>query len=341
MKTFFKHGLNWILGLGVVGLLAWQGWAAAGANAWARQAAGALAGQSQGKLAAAPFGQPRAAAWLALEGLQQGGCSRALGLLGAEGERVSDLIYGQIAAECGEAERAARYWERGGGINQLIVAGWKAYFQRKYALSEIYFRTAWILTPEKAATGLIESLVREKKDYELVFYFLDQVLAKYPESPNRLEWLNNKGWYLLEIKRYYEAREVFEEALKIAPKDIWLLIGLGRADLGLGSNDKALERSHEVIRLFPDISNGYELLGDVFLAQGRYSDALKIYQYSIRKGANSVWIWLKCSDAALQAGEKHKAIQYYKEVIERFSEQLDAETIERLKEKIEKFEKGG
>ena len=63
------------------------------------------------------------------------------------------------------------------------------------------------------------------------------------------------GWAALEARAYDKAKPQFEAALKLVPDRQPALVGLGRAELGLGDNAKATEAFQRVFDKYPDRKN--------------------------------------------------------------------------------------
>ncbi len=79
----------------------------------------------------------------------------------------------------------------------------------------------------------------------------------------------------------------FEKMLSIAPKSLVAQIILTQFDLKANNHEQALERAKNIVKTHPNVSDGYDTLGDVYIAMAKPDQAIKQYKKSINLKFNT------------------------------------------------------
>jgi tetratricopeptide (TPR) repeat protein len=98
-------------------------------------------------------------------------------------------------------------------------------------------------------------------------------------------------------QEFDQARELYEEAEKLARRDPQILCELARIDLQQGANDEAVKRLRQVVRRQSENAEAHLLLGDAYLAQNRLDVAAAEYDTASKLAAEG-------SPVALEAQRK-------------------------------------
>lgn len=103
----------------------------------------------------------------------------------------------------------------------------------------------------------------------------------FNEQPFELN--QNRGASLLILKRYPEALESLNKALKVKPNSAIALANRGSAYCELKQYREALNDSLEAIRYDSRISGAYNTIGDCYLKSGQYKYAIQYLDQTIKR----------------------------------------------------------
>ncbi len=113
-------------------------------------------------------------------------------------------------------------------------------------------------------------------------------------NPDYLEALQGKSDALLALKRYSEALNTYEKAIQINPDSAWSAwLGRGQALDKLGKNQEALESFDRVLSLNPAASQAWQGKADIYLELQQYSAAQKALDKLLTFQQNDAKIWYK------------------------------------------------
>ena len=87
---------------------------------------------------------------------------------------------------------------------------------------------------------------QDQKDYDLAVKLAKMIMISQPRS--RSLALRKTANMLYEQKRYQEARDLFEKALKLREDQTWAQIGRARCMAEMGANDQAIQAFQEIIQ---------------------------------------------------------------------------------------------
>jgi Flp pilus assembly protein TadD len=94
------------------------------------------------------------------------------------------------------------------------------------------------------------------------------------------------GDTLCELDRCYEARNVFEEAVRLAPDDPYLIADVGMTYYASGEHAEAEDKFKTAIRLKPDESMFYGLLGSALFFQRKHVEAELAFKKAVQLKPN-------------------------------------------------------
>lgn len=93
---------------------------------------------------------------------------------------------------------------------------------------------------------------------------------------------NAAAWRALEQRRYAEALNLFEAAVRQAPRDASLRFGAGVANLMTGKNAEARRWFDATLDLDPGMTDAAVLLGQALYREGLLTEAIRTYETALR-----------------------------------------------------------
>ncbi len=244
------------------------------------------------------------------------------------------------------AEKAVRAESRGFGFQYLM--GWIAFARRDWAASAAYLERAVEAKPDSWPAYVHRCLaLAELGEVEEALAELEEA-PRSDLEPGTVEIL--KGSILLGARRYQEARQTLEEAVRLAPRNILVRHQLAGAYEKLGRLDDAIEmlkvnltldpnhagtlnalgyfyaeksvrlaEAEQLIRraLFQDPDNGAYLdsLGWVFFKQGRLDQALEVLTRAAQRSPDPV-IYEHLGDVYLEHDQPQEAARWWERALE-------------------------
>jgi eukaryotic-like serine/threonine-protein kinase len=122
---------------------------------------------------------------------------------------------------------------------------------------------------------------------------------------------------------YTGAAENWERALKLEPDNVPALRNLGAVYHQLGRDDDAAGALQRALEIKPS-ADVYNNLGTIRFYQGRYQEAVPVFEKAIALGANNAERWGSLADAYRWApGDKEKATQAYQTAIRMTHEEIE------------------
>ena len=244
------------------------------------------------------------------------------------------------------AEKAVRAESRGFGFQYLM--GWIAFARRDWAASAAYLERAVEAKPDSWPAYVHRCLaLAELGEVEEALAELEEA-PRSDLEPGTVEIL--KGSILLGARRYQEARQTLEEAVRLAPRNILVRHQLAGAYEKLGRLDDAIEmlkvnltldpnhagtlnalgyfyaeksvrlaEAEQLIRraLFQEPDNGAYLdsLGWVFFKQGRLDQALEVLTRAAQRSPDPV-IYEHLGDVYLEHDQPQEAARWWERALE-------------------------
>lgn len=117
---------------------------------------------------------------------------------------------------------------------------------------------------------------------------------------------------LFSIKQNPIALEYFNTALKIEPKSIEALYGIGKFLQNLGEYDKAIKAYEDLLAISPENQDAVFNIGAIYYEQKKYPEAIQKFEVTVQRDENFYRGYYgrgRCYEAL---GEKQKAIADYR-----------------------------
>lgn len=158
----------------------------------------------------------------------------------------------------------------------------------------------WVRVPELATT-------------EQGFYLLEKVLAEGIESADL--W-RIKGEKLLQMELYAEANQCFDQALRLAPRNPYILNYKGFCLDKLGYYEIALSCFQQAINIMPKDPEILTNTGICLCHLKRYSEALSYFEKALNNGGGSPALWNNKGFCLSKLGRHLEAYAAYKVALE-------------------------
>ena len=131
------------------------------------------------------------------------------------------------------------------------------------------------------------------------------------------------GLNAYQAANYKGAAENWERALQLEPNNVPALRNLGAVYHALGRDDDAAATLQRALEIKPS-ADVYNNLGTIRFYQGRYQEAVPVFEKAIALGANSGERWGSLADAyRWTPGDEEKAKQAYQTAIRMTREDID------------------
>lgn len=165
----------------------------------------------------------------------------------------------------------------------------------------------WLNTPEGLySQGLVSLWIEDCT--KALYYFSAAVTKKntYAEAWFYVGYCNG------ELGRWKNAKEAYEQVIKIYPDNEAAHYNLGVVYVRLGYNYQALESFKEAIRINPDYANAHFNLGVTYSKLRRYREEIDAYKQAIRIQPDFTDAHYSLGLTYLTLGDKGSALQEYK-----------------------------
>jgi len=183
---------------------------------------------------------------------------------------------------------------------------------------------------------MLAALYHVQNKTEMGQAVFDRAMAAFPENN---ELLYEYGLFLDTAGRQEEAMSVMEEVIKRQPAHGEALnyVGYSWADKSINL-DKALEYIERAVKLKP--KNGYILdsLGWVYFRLGRTEEAREALEQALELSGEDPAIYDHLGDVYLELGLKSDAIEAYRKGISMFDENEESDLKKAMQEKLQLLE---
>ena len=134
------------------------------------------------------------------------------------------------------------------------------------------------------------------------------LIKKYPKIPIFYNFL---GSSLDKKNQIYDAEIVYNKSLELDPKNIFVLINLGRISRLINNLERSEQLLNEALGLEPE--NLFALLyyGELKIDQNNFQDAISIFEKIYKKDKNFQNIIMRLANVYSIVGEFNKAEDYF------------------------------
>jgi tetratricopeptide (TPR) repeat protein len=170
---------------------------------------------------------------------------------------------------------------------------------------------------------------------------IDACRKELEEMPARLDAHAVLGWSLLKLKRYQEAVEASQKAFAVSRYDPRIIEIAGEALFSLGRRQEAMKYLEEYAAIAPTggrIDIVYYLMGEIFIQQGKYSNADIALSTALYHSPNIADWWTRLGYAREKAGDVRFALEAYNKALALNPNLVDAQ---RGKARVEGQSTGG
>jgi tetratricopeptide (TPR) repeat protein len=131
-------------------------------------------------------------------------------------------------------------------------------------------------------------------------------------NPNYVEVIQGQADALLALKKYSEALNTYEKAIQINPESSWpAWLGRGQALDKLGKNQEALETFERALSLNPNASQAWQGKADIYLELQQYSAANQALDKLLTFQQNDAKVWYKKGWSLQNLDDYERAIKAY------------------------------
>lgn len=166
----------------------------------------------------------------------------------------------------------------------------------------------------------VDALVRAGNAQE-AFRMLEAILQKDPKQERALEEMGML--HLTEFQDAEKAAQYFKKALATNPNNefaVMELVGISLSPEKAAAMADYLRGLHEANPSSPVIADG---LGELYLSQGRFSDAVTFLEKSAQDTKYAEFAYTRLGSVYEQMGDADKAADYYRKAINHQSSELD------------------
>ncbi len=134
-------------------------------------------------------------------------------------------------------------------------------------------------------------------------------------APEDWRWPLNLGNYYFSAGKLGEAAKKYERSAELAPDNSTAYYDLGMVKMRMNQLDEAKAEFERSVKI-EDASNKEQMLGEVLIAEGKYTDALTAEQKAAELSPDDYSIWTDVGQAYFMAGDHERAIAAYRKAVD-------------------------
>ena len=212
-----------------------------------------------------------------------------------------------------------------GCANKWLTSGKIAMNGKEYDKAIEDFNKALEQNPENGeAHYYIAQCYKEKGEYEMMLPHLDAAEKLYPKKAEKIGDLRKEAWTALfdsgkenaKNKKWEDARDDFELAIKVFPERFEAFTNAGYVWQHLGDNDSAYYYYSSAYEMSPDEMAVLENFANLCFSIGRYDEAKGLYQKLLEKDPND-------AQAMEMLGQIYDIEGNFQEAVDHYSRALD------------------
>lgn len=135
------------------------------------------------------------------------------------------------------------------------------------------------------------------------------------EERRKLIELSKRGHLLLKENNVHQARELFEQALRLDPENPYILNGLGECYKKVGELDRAAECYKDILVFDPQNQFALRGLGDIYKERKDFRRAIDLWSRYLKGRPNDVFVLMRIADAYKALNAVAEAEGYYKKAL--------------------------
>ncbi|RRD40727.1 hypothetical protein EII29_01990 [Leptotrichia sp. OH3620_COT-345] len=188
-------------------------------------------------------------------------------------------------------------------ITELLQEAVKSYDEMKYDDAVLYLETVLEINENN-----YEALVLLTKIYTSVGFYKEALIHCERAYKNNKEdnlILFNMGYIHQSLGKPKKAIYFYKKYMEFQ-EDYYVLLNIGLAYVDMKYYKKAMSIINDAIKMDPENSDGYMDKAECFIKQGKYDDALKIYEEILEKFQNNVeeyYIYTKIANVKNKKGD--------------------------------------
>jgi tetratricopeptide (TPR) repeat protein len=149
--------------------------------------------------------------------------------------------------------------------------------KKKPDLAVKHFEKAIEMKPDYAsAKNALGTVYLDKKEWDTAIQYFEEVSGNILYATPHLP-LSNIGWAYYNKKEYPLAEKFYRDALKVEPKFINALQGLGLVYIAMGKISEAVVTLERAVKYYPRYAPLYFYLGKTYTLSHDYKKALNAY----------------------------------------------------------------
>jgi len=226
-------------------------------------------------------------------------------LISGEDALVPLLALARLAEQQGDKQQMVAWLQQAresapGEINpRLFLAEYYLREQQPGKAQELVAEAAGISPQAPLLLAMQGRVLMAQKKYLDALVPLSKLVEDEPDSTSALTL---RAECLIQLGRLDAARRDLDYVLGRKDTEITALALMVQLELKQGRYDRALEYGQRVQQEYPELYLGYELAGDVWMAQQRYSEAVNAYTQAWERMQNAA-LAIKLSEAQSQSGD--------------------------------------
>jgi tetratricopeptide (TPR) repeat protein len=134
------------------------------------------------------------------------------------------------------------------------------------------------------------------------------------KANNAIDW-SKRGETLLELKRYKEALEAYNQAIELKPEYAEAFLGQGNSFLELKRYEEAVEAYDKAIQLQPNYVEAWNGRGKGLDFLQRYESAINAFDAAIKIQPNSLEAWTNKGNLQIQLQQYSEAISSFDKAV--------------------------
>ena len=196
-------------------------------------------------------------------------------------------------------------------IRNLLEEAVKSYEEMKYDDAVLYLETVLEIDKNNyEALILLTRVYTGSGLFKEALQYCERIYKNYPEDSLVLF---NMGYINQSLGKPKKAIFYYDKYLKYE-EDYHVLLNIGLSYMDMKYYKKAMSVIEKAIKMEPENSDGYLDKAECFTKQGKYDEAIKIYEERLNNPENNIeeyYIYTKIADVKEKSGDIEEALKNY------------------------------